>query len=73
MNKTIVLIVLFLLCHTSMYSQNVIRGIIIDNNSEKPLSEVLISIKNTIFTTKTDLNGAFHIKALFERKLYFRN
>ena len=64
MNKTIVLIVLFLLCHTSMYSQNVIRGIIIDNNSEKPLSEVLISIKNTIFTTKTDLNGAFHIKAL---------
>jgi hypothetical protein len=47
-----------------MYSQNVIRGIIIDNNSEKPLSEVLISIKNTIFTTKTDLNGAFHIKAL---------
>jgi hypothetical protein len=64
MNKTIVLIVLFLLCHTSMYSQNVIRGIIIDNNSKKPLSEVLISIKNTIFTTKTDLNGAFHIKAL---------
>ncbi|MEZ7915767.1 MAG: TonB-dependent receptor [Polaribacter sp.] len=47
-----------------MYSQNVIRGIIIDNNSKKPLSEVLISIKNTIFTTKTDLNGAFHIKAL---------
>ena len=64
MNKTIVLIVLFLLCHTSMYSQNVIRGIIIDNNSKMPLSEVLISIKNTIFTTKTDLNGAFHIKAL---------
>ena len=64
MNKTIVLIVLFLLCHTSMYSQNVIRGIIIDNNSKTPLSEVLISIKNTIFTTKTDLNGAFHIKAL---------
>jgi len=64
MNKTIVLIVLFLRCYTSMYSQNVIRGIIIDNNSKKPLSEVLISIKNTIFTTKTHLNGAFHIKAL---------
>tara|TARA_B100000795_G_scaffold85966_1_gene62515 strand:+ start:1062 stop:3761 length:2700 start_codon:yes stop_codon:yes gene_type:complete len=46
-----------------MYSQNVIRGIIIDNNSKKPLSEVLISIKNTIFTTKTHLNGAFYIKA----------
>ena len=64
MNKTIVLIVLFLLCYASIYSQNDIRGIIIENNSEKPLSEVLISIKNTIFTTKTDLNGAFHIKAL---------
>ena len=63
MNKTIVLIVLFLRCYTSMYSQNVIRGIIIDNNSKKPLSEVLISIKNTIFTTKTHLNGAFYIKA----------
>ena len=63
MNKTIVLIVLFLRCYTSIYSQNVIRGIIIDNNSKKPLSEVLISIKNTIFTTKTHLNGAFYIKA----------
>ena len=64
MTKKIVHLVLFLLCYTTVYSQNSIKGILLENNSKKPLSNVYVSIKNTIFTTKTDLNGAFHIKAL---------
>jgi hypothetical protein len=64
MTKKIVQMVLFLLCYTTLYSQNSIKGIVIENNSKKALSNVVISIKNTILTTKTDLNGAFHIKAL---------
>jgi hypothetical protein len=64
MTKKIVHLVLFLLCYTTLYSQNSIKGILLENNSKTPLSNVLVSIKNTIFTTKTDLNGAFHLKAL---------
>ncbi|AUC85979.1 TonB-dependent receptor [Polaribacter sp. ALD11] len=62
MNKTIVLIVLSLLCCATNYSQNIIKGIVIDNNSENPLSNVLIRVKNTTITSKTTLNGAFEIK-----------
>ena len=64
MTKKIVHLVLFLLCYTTVCSQNSIKGILLENNSKKPLSNVFVSIKNTIFTTKTDLNGAFHLKAL---------
>ena len=68
MTKKIVQLVLFLLCYTTLYSQNSIKGILLENNSKKPLSNVLVSIKNTNFTTKTDLNGAFYIKALSQGK-----
>ncbi len=64
MNKTIILIVLFLLCLTTLYSQNIIRGIVVDTNSENPLSNVFVRVKNTIVTTKTDANGVFQIKDL---------
>ncbi|MFT6699406.1 MAG: hypothetical protein ACJAVD_000905 [Porticoccaceae bacterium] len=62
MNKTITLIVLFLLCFTTIYSQNIIKGIVVDNNSENLLSNVFVRLKNTIITTKTDINGFFQIK-----------
>ena len=64
MNKTIVLIVLFLLCFTSIYSQNIIKGIVVDNNSENPLSNVFVRVRNTNVTTKTDINGFFQVKDL---------
>jgi hypothetical protein len=62
MTKKIVHLVLFLLCYTTLYSQNSIKGIVLENNSKKPLSNVLVSIKNTIVTDKTDAKGAFLIK-----------
>jgi len=64
MNKTIIPIVLFLLCFTTIYSQNIIKGIVVDTNSENPLSNVFVRVKNTIVTTKTTANGVFQIKDL---------
>lgn len=64
MTKKIVHLVLFLLCYTTLYSQNSIKGILLENNSKKPLSNVLVSVKNTIIKTKTDVKGVFQIKGL---------
>jgi hypothetical protein len=64
MTKKIVHLVLFLLCYTTLYSQNSIKGIVLENNSKKPLSNVLVSIKNTIVKAKTDAKGTFLIKNL---------
>ena len=64
MNKTIILIVLFLSCFRIINSQNIVKGIVVNNTTMNPLSNVLVSVKNTIITTKTDLNGVFQIKDL---------
>lgn len=64
MKKTVVLIVLFLLCYTTNYSQNLIKGIVVDRNSEHPLSNVSVRVKNTNIAIKTTLNGDFEIKNL---------
>ena len=42
--------------------QNKLKGIIVSNDSEKPLQGVLVKIKNTIKNETTDLNGYFLIK-----------
>jgi hypothetical protein len=64
MNKTVILIVPFLLCCSTVYSQNFIKGIVVDSNSEKPLSNVVVRVKNTIITAKTTINGVFQVKDL---------
>ena len=64
MNKAIILIVPFLLSCATIYSQNFIKGIVVHSNSEKPLSNVVVRVKNTIIKTKTTINGIFHIKDL---------
>jgi hypothetical protein len=64
MNKSIVLIVLFLCIFRITNSQNVVKGMVVDNNSKNPLSNVLIRVKNTIVTTNTTINGVFTITNL---------
>jgi hypothetical protein len=64
MNKSVVLIVLFLCIFRISNSQNVVKGIVVDNNSKNPLSNVLIRVKNTIVTTNTTINGVFTIADL---------
>lgn len=45
-------------------AQNIVKGIVIDNNTEKPLVNVAIHVKNTIINKKTQLNGGFIIDKL---------
>lgn len=64
MNKSVVLIVLFLCIFRITNSQNIVKGIVVDHNSKNPLSNVLIRVKNTIVTTNTTINGVFTIADL---------
>ena len=64
MSKTIISIVLSMLCYTTVYSQNTIKGIVHDIHSEIPLSNVLVSVKNTIIVVKTNTKGGFVIDNL---------
>jgi hypothetical protein len=67
-NKLVVFIVLVLLCFRTINAQNIVKGIVVDNNSKKPLSNVLVRVKNTNVTTKTNTNGVFIISELAIRK-----
>ena len=53
---------LLLACFFGANGQNKLKGIIVGDDSEKPLQGVLIKIKNTIKNETTDLNGYFLIK-----------
>jgi hypothetical protein len=64
MNKSVVLIVVFLCIFRITNSQNIVKGMVVDNNSKNPLSNVLIRVKNTIVTTSTTINGVFTITNL---------
>lgn len=64
MNKNFVLIALLLCCFIKMHSQNSITGVVVEHNSEIPLSNVLIRIKNTNVSSKTAINGVFLVKDL---------
>ena len=59
---------LFLSCFGTINSQNIVKGVLIDSSSENPLPNALVRIKNTIFTSKTDINGVFNMKDLANGK-----
>ena len=48
--------------------QGVVKGIILENNSKKPLKGVLVKIRNTSKNQTTDLNGSFVFKNFQSRK-----
>ncbi|MCG1034860.1 carboxypeptidase-like regulatory domain-containing protein [Polaribacter sp. DS7-9] len=50
-------------------SQNIIKGVILDNNSEKPLGAVFVKIQGIDKGTTTNLNGNFTIKVLGEKQV----
>ncbi len=49
----------FLLLSLSMGAQNIVKGIVINGDSENPLQNVSVSIKDNGIAALTDLNGAF--------------
>ena len=59
MNK---ILVLFFICFsTSIYSQNIIRGIVYDNESQETLIGANVVIENTTIGTTTNINGKFRL------------
>ena len=50
-------ILLFL--YLGINAQNIVKGIVIDSNSEKPLKDVFINIRNTLHKKSTSENGVF--------------
>ena len=56
---------MILFLSTGITAQNIVKGIIKDNDSRKPLKNVSVSIKNkTSFMFKTDDSGVFSIQKL---------
>lgn len=53
---------LFTLC--SIQAQNIVKGIVKDNNSEKPLAGVLVKIVNTTSTQTTGADGTFALQSV---------
>ncbi|WP_337040593.1 TonB-dependent receptor [Emticicia sp. 17c] len=59
------LILIFFFC-VSLYAQNTqtIRGRVVDNDNEKPLTGVNLVLKNTSFGTQTDESGNFRLEKI---------
>ncbi|EAR13718.1 hypothetical protein PI23P_04452 [Polaribacter irgensii 23-P] len=66
MKKKTALIVLFVACLGSLNSQNLLKGTVLSSVSENPISNVLVRIKNTTMTTRTDTHGRFVLEVLKE-------
>ena len=62
MKRNVMATCLLLASFLGVNGQNKLNGIVVDNDSEKPLQGVLVKIKNTIKNETTDLNGHFLIK-----------
>ena len=64
MKRTIILVFLSLL-YLKVSAQNIIKGIVIDSNSEKPLKDVAVTIKNNnSYVLKTNKKGVFVLEKL---------
>ena len=59
MKRIISFVFMLLFLFSEMNAQNSIKGIVIDNDSKRPLKDVLIQLKNTGRTTTTKEDGAF--------------
>ncbi|WP_298782132.1 TonB-dependent receptor [uncultured Polaribacter sp.] len=61
MRKIVLSIFMLFFLITTLSSQNTVKGIVSDSNSETPLQNVLVSIKNISKSQVTSLNGAFNL------------
>jgi hypothetical protein len=62
MKKFTLMQLLFIFFMNTMSAQNIVKGIIVDSDFEKPLKGVALSITNTRIRLTTDSNGVFMIK-----------
>jgi len=65
MRKTVVSIVMLLFFITGINAQNIVKGIVLDSDSEEPLKNASVTIKNeNVKTFKTNENGVFILEKL---------
>jgi len=65
MKIAVPLILMLLFPITGITAQNIIKGVVIERNSEKPLKGVSVSVKNkNSFQVKTDENGVFILQKI---------
>jgi hypothetical protein len=62
MKKFILTQLLLLFFLQAIVAQNIIKGITVESESEKPLQNVLIRIVNTNLVESTAIDGAFTLK-----------
>ena len=62
MKKIVMATCLLLASFLEVNGQSNVKGIVLDNDSEKPLEGVFVKVKNTNKSQTTDLNGNFLIK-----------
>ncbi len=55
---------LLLCCSAYINAQNVVKGIVVDGDSENALQSVLVSVKNTTTSKATDVDGVFNITGI---------
>ena len=61
MKRTILMVFFAFLCY-GIFAQNIVKGVVIDSNSEKPIEHVKVRLKPTLSGTKTTSDGAFILK-----------
>ena len=65
MKKTVLTVFLFCFFIVGLQAQNIVKGIVVDGDSEKPLNEVSVTLsKSNIYSIKTNKIGAFTLKNL---------
>ncbi|QVY64788.1 carboxypeptidase-like regulatory domain-containing protein [Polaribacter sp. Q13] len=62
MKKIVMATCLLLASFSVVNGQSIVKGIVLDNDSKKPIKDVLVKIKNTSKNQFTDLNGNFIIR-----------
>ncbi|MDD7915155.1 carboxypeptidase-like regulatory domain-containing protein [Polaribacter ponticola] len=67
MKKIVMATCLLLISFIEVNGQNIVKGIVVDSNSEKPLSGVLIKLKNTKQRILTNIKGVFNFENLLKR------
>lgn len=64
MRKIFLSMFMLLFLISGIKAQNIVKGIVTDSDSEKPLQGVLVSVVNTSTSQITDINGVFTIKSV---------
>ncbi len=61
MKRSILMVFFAFLCY-GVTAQNIVKGVVVDSNSEKPIEHVEVSLNSKLIVIKTTVNGVFIIK-----------